>query len=147
MTNVLDGIGARIDNLPRDFLDRAIDVFVDIAVARGGTMRFKRKSYALTAKPTKRTVRGDYASVIMQGVPSGFWTWMETGVGEHPIIPRHVKQAGWKPGPLAGDLDQPVWGPVIHPGYTGQGRWTRTVVEADRAIRDLAVRGADRLGA
>jgi hypothetical protein len=141
MTNIIKGLAKRIDNVPVELLDDAIKVFVDIAERNGGKMMGGR--YQLTAKPDKLRVRGEQASVLMKGVPSGFWVWRETGTGEHTIRPKRRKKRGWKPGPL-GLPGHPVWGPVIHPGTAGQLRWTKTVDQAAKAIDDLVERGVEK---
>ncbi len=146
MTNVIDGLEARYEKLPAELVDDCIRSFVVIAERNGGKMI--RGKYQLTAKVKKRYDRPGSSFVIMAGVPSGFWTWRETGTGEHEIRPRKKrrgKRARWTPGPMGGDLGHPVWGPVIHPGATGQLAWTKTVNEADEAIGVLIRRALDKV--
>ena len=53
VSNVLKGIGARIDRLPADLLDDAVKAFIVIAERHGGRMMGR---YQLTAKEKGRRV-------------------------------------------------------------------------------------------
>ena len=86
MTNVIEGLAKRIDNVPVELLDDAIRAFVVIAERNGGKMM--GGSYQLTAKVAKRYQRPGVAYAWMKGVPSGFWQWKETGTQAHVIAPR-----------------------------------------------------------
>jgi hypothetical protein len=149
MGNVIEGLEARYDELPADLVDDCIRAFTLIAERNGGTMI--RGKYQLTAKVKKRFDRKGSSFVIMAGVPSGFWTWKETGTAEHTIKPKKrrrggKKRAGWKPGPLGGDLGHYVWGPVIHKGAKGRLAWTKTVEQADVVIRELTAKAIEKMG-
>ena len=81
----------------------------------------------------------------MEGVPSGFWQWKESGTKAHVIRPKKRRRRRGKrsfkvPGPM-GLPGHPVFGPVTHPGSSGARKWTKTVDEADEAI-DALVRRA-----
>ena len=85
----------------------------------------------------------------MEGVPSGFWQWKETGTGAHEIRPKKRRRRRGKrnfavPGPMGGCLGHPVFGPVMHPGTSGSLKWTKTVDEADEAISDLIRRALEK---
>jgi hypothetical protein len=141
--NVIDKVAASLDNLPGDLVGDAVRVFTVIAERHGGRMMGR---YQLTAKPGKMYRRPDSAWVLMEGVPSGFWVWKESGTGAHEIRPKKVrrrrkgKRNFAMPGPMGGGLNHPVFGPVIHPGTTGSRKWTKTVNEADEAIGALIER-------
>jgi len=140
--NVIDKVAAGLDTLPTDLVGDAVRVFTVIAERHGGTMI--RGKYKLTAKPGKQYRRPDSAWVLMEGVPSGFWVWKQTGTEPHEIKPkkkrRGKKRGHWKPGPMGGGLGHPVWGPVMHKGSSGHLAWTKTVREADAAIKALVER-------
>ena len=85
MTNVIEGLSKRIDDVPAELLDDAIRVFTVIAERNGGKMI--RGRYQLTAKVAKRYHRPGVAYAWMKGVPSGFWQWKETGTQAHLIAP------------------------------------------------------------
>jgi len=149
MTNVIDGLSKRLDQLPVEVLEDAIKAFQVIAERHGGKMI--RGKYQLTAKPVKRQVRGGVASVLMEGAPSGFWQWKESGTKAHVIRPKSKKRRKRKgkrsfsvPGPM-GLPGHPVFGPVTHPGTTGSLKWTKTVDEADEAIGVLLERAWDKV--
>lgn len=145
MTNAIEGLEARLNDLPADLVDDAIRVFTTIAERNGGKMI--RGKYQLTAKVKKRYNTPGGAWVLMVGVPSGFWTWRETGTASHEIRPkkrRRGKRSGWTPGPMGGGLNaavgHPIWGPVTHPGIAAPLLWTKTCKEADVAIEELTRR-------
>jgi len=126
VSNVLKGIGARIDQVPAEFIDTAIDIFVDSAERHGGRMMGRQ----LTAEAHHRHVAGGVASVTMVGVPARLWAWREGGTRPH-IIRAH----GDEPLALSG---HPVWGPVRHPGIQPQHRWTAACVDAETRIYQAA---------
>jgi len=138
MTNVVAVLAKRIDDVPVALLGDAIKAFTVIAERNGGKMMGGK--YQLTAKPDRIRRRDDEASVVMKGVPSGFWVWKETGTGKHEIRPR--KKRKFKvPGPMGGGLPHPMFGVVEHPGSDGSLKWTKTVDQAGKAIADIVERG------
>jgi hypothetical protein len=145
VTNGFEGLSKRLDNLPAEVADDAVRAFVVIAERNGGKMM--RGKYQLTAKVKKRYDRPGSSWVLMEGVPSGFWTWKEFGTAAHEIRPkkRRRRRKGKRnftvPGPMGGGLSHPIFGPVIHPGTTGSRAWTKTAAQADEAI-DLLIRRA-----
>ena len=140
MTNVIDGLSKRLDDLPADVVEDAVKAFTLIAERNGGKMM--RGKYQLTAKPGRVERRGEMASVMMKGVPSGFWEWKESGTGSHVIRPKKKRRRKGRfkvPGPM-GLPGHPVFGPVTHPGTTGSLKWTKTVDQADDVIADIVER-------
>ena len=134
MTNVIDGLSKRLDDLPTDVLEDAITAFKLIAERNGGKMM--RGKYQLTAKPGKRRVADGVASVVMEGVPSGFWVWKEFGTKQHEIRPKAKKRRRRKgkrsfkvPGPMGSARSSGVRGGGVNPGHhrrgSGRRRWSR----------------------
>ena len=123
MTNVLNGVTAKLERLPATVIDDEIRAFVVTAEHEGGRV----KGQQLTAEPRQRHATGDTASVTMVGVPAGFWVWREQGIRPHLIRAR-----GHEPLRLPG---HPVWGPIHHPGVRGKQAWTKTVEIAEREIK------------
>lgn len=125
--NVVTPYLARLEQLPADYIDEAVGIFIRAAERNGGRMMGR---YQLTASEGRRTVSPEGGSVTMNGTPAGFWTWRETGVKPHTIGPRRKRA-------MAGGLGHPIRGDVLHPGYPGQHRWTRTVQQATAEIGQL----------
>ena len=158
MTNVLDGLTAKLSRVPAAYADEAAALFTVIAERNGGLMI--RGRYQLTAAEKKRYVYDQGCTLIMEGIPSGFWVWKETGTSAHAIAVRRRHKAKTRgkrrghgatrghaptftgrparrkpkpkrpPGRLYGGYGHPVMGPVRHPGTSGRRAWTRTVTEA-----------------
>ena len=149
--NVLDGLSTALARMPASYATEAVKAFKALAEANGGTMMGR---YQLTAKEKKRYVRDTQCTLIMQGVPAGFWVWKETGTKPHTIAVRgrgrtkgaaakvKVKRRrgktvgrGKQPALYGAGWDHPVAGPVHHPGTSGRRAWTRTVAEAGPVLR------------
>jgi hypothetical protein len=146
VANVIEGLAKRLDNLSAEVADDAVRAFIVIAERNGGTMIGGK--YQLTAKVAKRFDRPGSSWVLMEGVPSGFWAWRETGTRPHEIRPkrkRRGKRSTWTPGPMGGGLGHPVWGPVIHPGVPGRMLWTKTCNEGDEMVGVLTRRALEEL--
>jgi hypothetical protein len=126
--NVLDGLTARLSRVPAAFADEAAAVFTVAAEHNGGRMMGR---YQLTATERKRYVYDQGCTLIMEGVPSGFWAWRETGTRPHTILPRRRRRRGSsRPRVLYGaGLGHPV-ARVHHPGTRGRRAWTATVDQA-----------------
>jgi len=149
--NVLDGLTAAFSRMPAAYATESAKAFKQIAEANGGTMMGR---YQLTAKEKKRYVRDTQCTLIMQGVPAGFWVWKETGTKPHTIAVRTRRRTkgaapkvkvkrrrgrtvgrGKQPALYGAGWDHPVAGPVQHPGTSGRRAWTRTVAEATPILR------------
>lgn len=128
MTNVLQGVSAKLERLPATVIDDVTRHFIDIAEHEGGRVA----GVQLTAEPHQRHAAGGSASVTMVGVPARYWAWRERGTRPH-LIRAH----GHEPLALPG---HPVWGAVHHPGTHGHGAWTKTVNRAERELNPASVR-------
>ena len=156
MTNVLDGLTAKLTHVPARYADEAAAVFTVYAERNGGRMLGR---YQLTAAEKKRYVYDEGCTLIMEGVPSGFWTWRETGTRPHEIRAKSRRKAKRKPNPrghgatrnhrptytgrpakrrrkakkmpgrLAINGGHPITGGVHHRGSRGKQLWTKTVDE------------------
>ena len=128
MTNVLQGVTAKLERLPRNVIDDATRRFIDIAEHEGGRVA----GHQLTAEAHQRHVTDGTGAVTMVGTPARFWAWRERGTRAH-LIRAHTHE----PLALSG---HPVWGPVHHPGTEGRHAWTNTCERAAREIGPLVER-------
>jgi hypothetical protein len=91
------------------------------------------------AKVTKRTT-----TITLFGVPAGFWSWAEDGASRHTIRARRRNTPTGRPSAMFGGLEHPM-GEVTHPGFAGQGAWTRTVAAAELELEGILLAAIDEI--
>lgn len=88
--NVLKGLPARISRIPEAYADEVVALFDTYAQRNGGKMLGR---YQLRAGEKRRYVYPEGMTVIVAGVPSGFWVWREVGTGPHAIPAKPRRKA------------------------------------------------------
>jgi hypothetical protein len=109
----------------------------------------KRKRTVRLNAVSRFSGRGNQVTARVWGRPTGPWVWVTAGTATHTIpkprrgrgkqrTTRYLKAAGYA---------HPIGRPIIHPGATGKGAWTRVRRQARTqapAAYALAVRKAVR---
>jgi len=88
--NVIAGLPDRLSRIPEAYATEVVALFDLYAQRNGGKMLGR---YQLKAGERKRFVYPEGMTVIVEGVPSGFWVWRETGTSAHEIRPRGRRKA------------------------------------------------------
>ena len=88
--NVLHGLPERIARIPEAYADEAVALFDVYARRNGGKMLGR---YQLKADEKRRFVYPEGMTLIVAGVPSGFWVWRELGTDPHAIAPKPRRKA------------------------------------------------------
>lgn len=88
--NVLAGLPQRVSRIPGAYADEAVALFDVYARRNGGRMLGR---YQLKAAERRRYVYPEGMTLIVEGVPSGFWVWRETGTSAHLIGPKPRRKA------------------------------------------------------
>jgi hypothetical protein len=93
VTNVLDGLSARLTNVPAAYADEAAATFQEVAERLGGKMMGR---YQLTIREQRRYVYAEGCTLILYGSPAGFWVWRESGAAAHAITAKPRRKAKTK---------------------------------------------------
>jgi hypothetical protein len=134
VTNVLQGFGRRLDALPGDVVAAAAPMVSAVAERHGG--RFAGEY--LTARIDRRKVSDSAASAVVVAEPGRQWSWREYGIEDHSIRPKRRRA-------MAGGLDHPIMGPVIHPGVPADESWSEAMDEVATEFASVVDRVMDRV--